>query len=145
MVPIDDRRCQHLSLKVARNADNVLTRVRQVCHRPCLILDTNVRVTHGHVDVGMPCEFLRFRQRGTNATNTLKQTRGRWLDLFCDYNARIEIVYIEPPFETVLRQNKARSMAVPESVIRKPADKCEPPTWTECHTLTVSDGHHGAQ
>ena len=91
-------------------------------------------------------EFLRA---GTsfafNATNTLKQTRGRWLDLFCDYNARIEIVYIEPPFETVLRQNKARSMAVPESVIRKLADKCEPPTWTECHRLTVTDGNHGTQ
>ena len=89
-------------------------------------------------------EFLRA---GTsfafNATNTLKQTRGRWLDLFSDYNARIEIVYIEPPFETVLRQNKARSMAVPESVIRKLADKCEPPTWTECHTLIVTEGNHG--
>ena len=89
-------------------------------------------------------EFLRA---GTsfafNATNTLKQTRGRWLDLFCDYNARIEIVYIEPPFETVLRQNKARSMVVPESVIRKLADKCEPPTWTECHSLLISNGDAG--
>ncbi len=89
-------------------------------------------------------EFLRA---GTsfafNATNTLKQTRGRWLDLFSDYNARIEIVYVEPPFETVLRQNKARSTAVPESVIRKLAEKCEPPTWTECHTLIVTEGNHG--
>ena len=52
-------------------------------------------------------------------------------------------LYIEPPFETVLRQNKARSMAVPESVIRKLAEKCEPPTWLECHTLIVTDGNHG--
>lgn len=89
-------------------------------------------------------EFLRSKTSfAFNATNTLKQTRGRWLELFSDYNARIEIVYIEPPFETVLRQNKARSMAVPESVIRKLVEKCEPPTWTECHTLIVTDGNHG--
>ncbi len=46
----------------------------------------------------------------------MRQTRGRWLDLFADYNARIEIVYLEPPFESLLRQNKARSKAVPEQV-----------------------------
>lgn len=54
-------------------------------------------------------EFLRS---GTsfafNATNTMRQTRGRWLELFADYNARIEVVYLEPPFELLLRQNNAR-------------------------------------
>ena len=75
-----------------------------------------------------------------NATNTMRQTRGRWLDLFADYNARIEIVYVEPPFENLLRQNKARDKAVPEPVIRKLAEKCEPPTWIECHELVMSDG-----
>ena len=86
-------------------------------------------------------EFLRS---GTsfafNATNTMRQTRGRWLDLFADYNARIEIVYLEPAFDTLLRQNKARNKTVPEPVIRRLAEKCEPPTWIECHGLTVSDG-----
>jgi putative nucleotidyltransferase with HDIG domain len=86
-------------------------------------------------------ELLRGRTSfAFNATNTLKQTRGRWLDLFADYNARIEIVYVEPMLETILRQNKNRSVSVPESVIRKLAAKCEPPTWTECHKLIVSDG-----
>lgn len=86
-------------------------------------------------------EFLRSGASfAFNATNTMRQTRGRWLDLFADYNARIEIVYIEPPFENLLRQNKARSKDVPESVIRRLAVKCEPPTWIECHSLVVSDG-----
>ncbi len=76
-----------------------------------------------------------------NATNTMQQTRGRWLDLFADYHARIEIVYLEPPFETLLRQNKARSKAVPEQVIRKLAEKCEPPTWIECHNLVIEGFH----
>src|SRR5690606_5547495 len=76
-----------------------------------------------------------------NATNTMRQTRGRWLNLFADYNARIEVVYLEPPFEDLLVQNKARSKAVPEPVICKLADKCEPPTWTECHSLVMDGGH----
>jgi predicted kinase len=69
----------------------------------------------------------------------MRQTRGRWLELFADYRARIEIVYLEPPFETLLRQNKMRGEAVPEGVIRRLADKCEPPTWLECHQLLISE------
>lgn len=76
-----------------------------------------------------------------NATNTMRQTRGRWLDLFADYRARIEIVYLEPPFENLLRQNHARGKAVPEQVIRKLAEKCEPPTLAECHRLVISGGN----
>ncbi len=75
-----------------------------------------------------------------NATNTMRQTRSRWLDLFADYNARIEVVYLEPSFDNLLRQNRARSKAVPDSVIRRLAEKSEPPTWMECHSLTMSDG-----
>lgn len=86
-------------------------------------------------------EFLRA---GTsfafNATNILKQTRQRWSDLLTDYNARIEVVYIEPPFDRLLRQNKSRENPVPEQVVRKLAAKCEPPTWTECHALMMFDG-----
>jgi putative nucleotidyltransferase with HDIG domain len=74
-----------------------------------------------------------------NATNTTCQTRGRWLDLFADYNARIEMVYLEPPFETIIQQNKSRAHAVPVPVIHNLAEKCEPPTWMECHELMMSD------
>ncbi len=83
-------------------------------------------------------EFLRS---GTsfafNATNTMRQTRSRWIDLFAAYRARLEIVYLEPPIETLLRQNRSRSLSVPEHVIRRLAEKCEPPTWTECHELLI--------
>jgi len=78
-----------------------------------------------------------------NATNTMRQTRGRWLDLFADYRARIEIVYLEPPLENLLRQNRSRSTFVPEEAIRKLAGKCEPPTWVECHELVLNDGGTG--
>ncbi len=86
-------------------------------------------------------EFLRSKTSfAFNATNLLKQTRQRWIDLFADYNARVELVYIEPPFPTVLRQNKNRPKAVPENVIRQLAGKYEPPTWTEGHGLILCDG-----
>jgi predicted kinase len=89
-------------------------------------------------------EMLRAKTSfAFNATNTMRQTRSRWLDLLSDYNARIEIIYLEPPFETLLHQNKTRRKSVPEPVIRKLADKCEPPTWMGCHDLVVSDLSEG--
>lgn len=72
-----------------------------------------------------------------NATNLLRQTRKRWIDLFANYGARIEIVYVEPPLSVILAQNKRRTPAVPETVINKLAEKCEPPTWAEAHGLTL--------
>jgi predicted kinase len=67
----------------------------------------------------------------------LRQTRQRWIDLFADYGARIEIVYVEPPLSVVLKQNKRREQPVPENVIRELAEKCEPPTWAEAHDLVL--------
>ncbi len=75
-----------------------------------------------------------------NATNLLRLTRQRWIDLFADYNTRIEMVYLEPPLSVILDQNKQRKRLVPEEVIAELANKLEPPTWTETHGLIVSDG-----
>lgn len=71
-----------------------------------------------------------------NATNITRQMRQRWIDLFADYGARVEIVYVEPPVATILAQNKHRTNPVPEKVILRLLDKLEPPTVTECHSLT---------
>jgi predicted kinase len=82
-------------------------------------------------------EHLRAnRDFAFNATNTTSLTRKRWIDLFADYRARIEIVYVEPPLRTVLEQNRQRPHPVPESVIGHLVEKLEPPTVTECHFLT---------
>jgi len=86
-------------------------------------------------------ELLRNRQSfAFNATNVIRQTRQRWIDLFADYGARIEIVYVEPPLPTILAQNKQRTEPVPEPIIRGLIEKIEPPTWNECHRLTISEG-----
>ena len=85
-------------------------------------------------------ELLRCKTSfAFNATNLLRQTRQRWIDLFADYTARIELVYVEPPLSTILDQNKRRKRSVPEPVIYELAKKCEPPTWTEAHSLTLYD------
>lgn len=85
-------------------------------------------------------EHLRSsRSFAFNATNIMAQTRKRWVDLFHDYKARVEIVYLEPPLKQVLRQNKSRPSSVPEDVIQRLALKCEPPTWFESHSLIVDD------
>lgn len=73
-----------------------------------------------------------------NATNITRQLRKRWIDLGDDYGARIEIVYVEPPLETILAQNKRRTGPVPEKVIRSLLDRLEPPTITECHEYRVN-------
>ena len=89
--------------------------------------------------------FLRSGQSfAFSATNLLRQTRQRWIDLFADYRARIEIVYVEPPLAVVLAQNKRRERSVPEKIIRQLADKCEPPTWAEAHQLIVAGTREGA-
>lgn len=82
-------------------------------------------------------EFLRA---GTsfafNATNIMRSMRNRWIDLFAEYQARVEVVYLDPPMSRILRQNRDRDRHVPESVIANMASKFEPPTWWECHNLT---------
>lgn len=83
-------------------------------------------------------ELLRSgRSFAFNATNLLRQTRKRWIDLFADYEARIEIVYIEPPLPVILERNRRRDRPVPEKVILGLAARCEPPTWTEAHSLAI--------
>jgi len=86
-------------------------------------------------------EHLRARRSfAFNATNLTRAMRRRWVDLCCDYGARVEIAYVEPAWDVILRQNKARASAVPDKVLAALAAKCEPPTWGEAHEVSVFDG-----
>jgi predicted kinase len=86
-------------------------------------------------------ELLRARTSfAFNATNLLRQTRRRWVDLFAGYDARIEMVYVEPHLSVILDRNRRRIRPVPEDVIVGLSKKLEPPTWVETHGLVVSDG-----
>jgi predicted kinase len=88
-------------------------------------------------------EYLRNgRAFAFNATNITRQMRQRWIDLFADYSARIEIVYVEPSVATILAQNKYRANPVPEKVIVRLFEKLEVPTITECHSFTSHSYEH---
>lgn len=89
----------------------------------------------------------QFLRGGTsfafNATNVLGQTRSRWLSLFADYQAWVELVYVEPPMKCILIQNHDREQSVPESVILKLAAKVEPPSWLEAHRVLYAERSAG--
>ena len=83
-------------------------------------------------------EHLRAgRDFAFNATNITRQIRQRWIELFADYVAYIEIVYLEPPVGTILAQNRQRVKSVPEKVMLRLLERLEPPTVTECHSLIL--------
>lgn len=112
VVSLDDIRAE-LDIDAADNQGAVVQHARERCRE--------------FLRAGVPFAF--------SATNLRRQTRQRWIDLFADYNARIEIVYIEPPLSEILSRNNRRRRVVPERVIRELAAECEPPTWTEAHDV----------
>lgn len=82
-------------------------------------------------------EHLRKdRDFAFNATNLTPEIRRRWIDLFSDYGARIEAVYLEPPLDTLFHRNRERHEAVPDQVMRHLLGKLEPPTLAEVHEAT---------
>ncbi|MFI5386514.1 MAG: AAA family ATPase [Fimbriimonadales bacterium] len=83
-------------------------------------------------------EHLRAgRDFAFNATNTMQATRKRWIDLLADYEARIELVYLEPHLSVIFERNQRRSRPVPRRVMERLVEKLEPPTRIEAHSLTL--------
>jgi tRNA uridine 5-carbamoylmethylation protein Kti12 len=51
------------------------------------------------------------------------------------------LVYLEPPLPVILARNSRRPRPVPTRVIERMADRLEPPTRTEAHSLTLIADH----
>ncbi|MEM8811143.1 MAG: AAA family ATPase [Pseudomonadota bacterium] len=90
-------------------------------------------------------EHLRAREDFVwNGTNVTRQTRAKVLRLLRDYDARIEIVYLEPPADILYQRNRTRRHSLPSEAIKRLADKLEPPGEWEAHTvLRVTGSAHG--
>ena len=83
-------------------------------------------------------EYLRAkRDFAFNGTNTMRQTRKRWIDLFAQYGAKIEVVYLEPPLAVLYQRNERREKRIPRQVIERLLSKLEPPTRPEGHTVEL--------
>lgn len=81
--------------------------------------------------------YLRKQQSFVwNATNTTSQMRMQLIELFMAYKAKVNIAYIEVPYQKLHRQNKDREAIVPHSVLEKLAYKLEIPALWEAHDLT---------
>ncbi|MCI0539631.1 MAG: AAA family ATPase [Verrucomicrobiales bacterium] len=147
--PHVDYRCTVTLMSGLPGAGKDTWLVRHRSKLPVVALDAirdelDVEATHNQGEVIQAArewcrEHLRVGENfAFNGTNITWQMRRRWIDLFTDYKARIEIVYVEPPVSTILLQNKHRANAVPENVILRLLEKLEPPTVTECHALTFA-------
>lgn len=73
-----------------------------------------------------------------NATNTTRMLRSQLVELFASYGARVRIVYVEWPFDTLFERNRRHADAVPEQIIRRLAAKLDPPNRIEAHAVEIA-------
>jgi predicted kinase len=70
-----------------------------------------------------------------NATNITRLLRRQLIEFFTDYHARVRIVVLDAPLESILWRNQARADPVPEKVILRMLEKFELPDLTEAHQV----------
>ncbi len=70
-----------------------------------------------------------------NATNLSRQLRSTLIRLFANYQGRIRIVYLEAPWQELLKRNKNRTHRVPEKVLYKMRNRLQVPSITEAHQV----------
>jgi putative nucleotidyltransferase with HDIG domain len=149
-VPHEDYRCTATLMSGLPGAGKDTWLAANAADRPVVALDAvreelEVAATDNQGEVIQAAsEQCRVHLRAgrnfaLNATNITRQMRQRWIGLFADYQARIEMVYLEPPLATLFTQNKRRLHPVPEKVILRLIDRLEPPTVTECHHLILQE------
>jgi predicted kinase len=81
-------------------------------------------------------QFMRNKEDFVfNATNITSDMRGKWISLFEEYGGKINIIYIEVPYKTLLSQNHNREYKVPEDKLDKLVRKLEIPNYKEAHNI----------
>jgi predicted kinase len=85
------------------------------------------------------CKLLLAEQKDFifNATNLSRSLRLKWLNLFYQYGAQINGIYIEPAFATLLKQNNSRQAVVPRKAIEEMYGILEYPISGDYHTLKL--------
>ncbi len=81
-------------------------------------------------------EYLRKKQPFVwNATNVTSQTRGKEIDLFERYDARVRTIFLETEWTENLTRNSSRTNSVPTVEIEKMLSKLETPEVKECQSV----------
>lgn len=82
--------------------------------------------------------YLRRKQSFIwNATNIIQETRQKLVRLFAGYGARVHILYLEAPYEELLRRNAVRTRHIPETVLEEMIRKLEIPAPWEAYEVRV--------
>lgn len=71
-----------------------------------------------------------------NATNIIQETRQQLVQLFAGYGARVQIRYLEAPYQELLARNKTRARYIPEPVLEEMIRKLEIPQAWEAYQVT---------
>lgn len=76
-----------------------------------------------------------------NATHISSQMRNKTLDLLFNYNAKVQIVYLEASEPEIKRRNSARNTTLPNSKIDEMLFRWEVPTPIEAHNVIYVPEH----
>lgn len=72
-----------------------------------------------------------------NATNIIQETRQKLIGLFAGYGARVQIQYLEVPYQELLARNQTRDRYIPEPVLEDMIRKMELPAPWEAYTVSI--------
>lgn len=72
-----------------------------------------------------------------NATNIIQETRQKLVTLFAGYGARVQIQYLEVPYQELLARNQTRERYIPGPVLEDMIRKMELPAPWEAYTVTA--------
>ncbi|MBA4851305.1 AAA family ATPase [Emticicia sp. BO119] len=85
--------------------------------------------------------YLRKKQSFVwNATNITRQMRRQLIDLMITYGAFVRLIYLEVPYQQLLKQNKNREYAVSANVLERMIEKLEIPQADEAHEVIYEIG-----
>lgn len=107
-------------------------------HLPHISFDEERQSTNSpvHAAYDKMKKLLRKKENFVfNATNLSRNTREKPLELFHNYGARVEIIYLEKSYEQLLSDDKKRDSSVGKKVIDTMLFKWQVPTLLEAETV----------
>jgi predicted kinase len=80
--------------------------------------------------------YMRAKQDFVfNATNITKEMRGKIINDFEAYGAKVVVIYVEVPFKDLMVQNHNREYKVPEKSVKSMISSLDMPDFTECYNV----------